>query len=96
MDAELAARRERLTRRCRIWFFCGYGLLLAGMAMLFTAHRGIAWGLLMTGAACRVMHYLDHLALRSLHRLAYLDGLQQHRRELDAPSPPAGNERAGD
>jgi len=79
MDGELEARRQRLERRCRLWLFGGYGLILAGMAGLVwlpLQQRPAAWVVILLGAAARVMYYLDHAALRTLRKIA-----QERRRE---------------
>jgi hypothetical protein len=88
MSEQVTQLRERLETRCRIELYSGYGLLLAGMGVLYwaPAARTVGWGLLILGIAARVMHYLDHLSLRTLRKLEQ----SQAERELRHSSPAKG------
>lgn len=90
MDETLLELRQRLIRRCRIWVFGGYGLLLAGAALLFfTRWRG-AWILILAGIVGRIMHHLELSSLRTMNRLAEHDQRASDRRVLDARTASPG------
>lgn len=95
MDEDLELRRQRLVRRCRLWLYSGYGLILAGMAGLIwlPGQRQSAWVVILLGAAARVMHHLDHAALRTLWRLDQERRRQADRRGMDTGSTGASDAR---
>jgi hypothetical protein len=80
--------------RCRIWLYGGYGLLLVGMGILLwlPAARSFGWGLILLGIAARVMHYLDHLSLRTLRTLERHESERALRHPAMAPGTPPGRD----